>query len=208
MSGWSSWVLLNTPSNWRTKSSSGDRFFEEINYMTEHQALTIRESEVLLYQTEDGDTRIEVHFGGETAWLSLIQMSDLFQRDKSVISRHIKNIFDEGELRQEGTVAKNATVQKEGKREVKRDVDYYNLDVIISVGYRVKSHRGTQFRIWATQRLHEYIVKGFAMDDERLKRAGSGNYFEELLERIRDIRSSEKIFWRKAQSVGYLCHEH
>jgi hypothetical protein len=135
-------------------------------------------------------------------------MSDLFQRDKSVISRHIKNIFDEGELRQEGTVAKNATVQKEGKREVKRDVDYYNLDVIISVGYRVKSHRGTQFRIWATQRLHEYIVKGFAMDDERLKRAGGGNYFEELLERIRDIRSSEKIFWRKAQSVGYLCHEH
>ena len=159
------------------------------------------EGEFLLYQAEDGLTRIEVRFDGETAWLSLGQMAELFQRDKSVISRHVKNVFDEGELAPEATVAKSATVQREGGREVTREIEYYNLDVIISVGYRVKSNRGTQFRIWATQRLREYLIKGFALDDERLKRGGGGNYFDELLARIRDIRSSEKMFWRKVLDI-------
>lgn len=124
-------------------------------------------SEVVLYQTEDYQTRVQVRFTGETAWLSLNQMAELFQRDKSVISKHIKNIFQEGELRPESVVAKFATTAADGKT---YQVDYHNLDVIISVGYRVKSHRGTQFRIWATQRLREYIIKGFTLDDERLKR--------------------------------------
>jgi hypothetical protein len=128
-------------------------------------------------------------------------MAELFQRDKSVISRHIENVFDEGELDRAATVAKSATVQREGDREVEREVEYFNLDVIISVGYRVKSHRGTQFRIWATQRLREYIVKDFTLDDERLKRGGGGNYFDELLARTRDIRSSEKVFWRKVLDI-------
>lgn len=128
-------------------------------------------------------------------------MAELFQRDKSTISRHIKNIFTEGELRPEATVAKFATVQTEGNRQVTRDIDYYNLDVIISVGYRVKSLRGTQFRIWASSVLKEYMKKGFALDDDRLKRLGGGNYFDELLARIRDIRSSEKVFWRKVLEI-------
>ncbi|MCJ7600125.1 MAG: virulence RhuM family protein [Desulfobulbaceae bacterium] len=155
-------------------------------------------AEFLLYQTEDGQTRLEVAFRGETCWLSLNQLAELFQRDKSVISRHIKNIFDEGELARESVVANFATTAIDGKT---YQVDYYNLDVIISVGYRVKSHRGTQFRIWATQRLREYIIKGFTMDDDRLKRDGGGNYFDELLARIRDIRSSEKVFWRKVLDI-------
>ena len=160
---------------------------------------------MILYQTEDGRTRVECRFQGETVWLSLNQMTELFQRDKSVVSRHIANVFDEGELNAESVVANFATTAADGKT---YQVDHYNLDVIISVGYRVKSHRGTQFRIWATQRLREYIVKGFTLDDERLKRGGAGNYFEELLARIRDIRSAEKIFWRKvleiyATSVDY-----
>ncbi len=163
--------------------------------------MALQESEFLLYQTDDGQTRMEVRFSGETVWLSLKQMAELFQRDKSVISRHIKNVFDEGELDHDSTVANFATVQREGEREVSRDVEYFNLDVIISVGYRVKSHRGTQFRIWATQRLREFIVKGFVLDDERLKQAGGGNYFDELLARIRDIRSSEKVFWRKVLDI-------
>jgi len=155
-------------------------------------------AEILLYQTEDGQTRLEVAFRGETCWLSLNQLAELFQRDKSVISRHIKNIFDEGELARESVVANFATTAIDGKT---YQVDYFNLDVIISVGYRVKSHRGTQFRIWATQRLREYIIKGFTMDDDRLKRDGGGNYFDELLARIRDIRSSEKVFWRKVLDI-------
>jgi hypothetical protein len=155
-------------------------------------------AEFLLYQTEDGQTRLEVAFRGETCWLSLNQLAELFQRDKSVISRHIKNIFDEGELARESVVANFATTAIDGKT---YQVDYYHLDVIISVGYRVKSHRGTQFRIWATQRLREYIIKGFTMDDDRLKRDGGGNYFDELLARIRDIRSSEKVFWRKVLDI-------
>ena len=163
------------------------------------------ESQVIFYQTEDGKTRVEVQFRGETVWLSLNQMAELFQRDKSVISKHIKNVFAEGELLPEPVVANFATTAADGKT---YQVDYYSLDVIISVGYRVKSHRGTQFRIWATQRLREYIIKGFTLDDERLKRRGGGNYFEELLARIRDIRSSEKVFWRKmleiyATSIDY-----
>ncbi|MBM3841034.1 MAG: virulence RhuM family protein [Verrucomicrobia bacterium] len=171
--------------------------------------------EIILYQTEDGRTRLEVRFKDETVWLSLNQMADLFQRDKSVISRHIKNVFQEGELSPEATVAKSATVQTEGRKQVSRDIEFYNLDVIISVGYRVKSHRGTQFRIWATQRLREYIVKGFTMDDERLKNPpgkGQKDYFDEQLERIRDIRSSERRFYQKvldiyATSVDYAPDE-
>jgi len=156
------------------------------------------QSQVLLYQTEDQQTRLEVRLDGEAVWLALNQMADLFQRDKSVISRHIRNVFDEGELERGRVVAKYATTAADGKT---YQVEYFNLDVIISVGYRVKSHRGTQFRIWATQRLREYIVKGFALDDERLKQAGGSNYFDELLARIRDIRSSEKVFWRKVLEI-------
>lgn len=158
-------------------------------------------TEFLLYQTEDGQTRVEVRMSGETVWLNLMQMSELFGRDKSVISRHIRNVYEEGELQRPGTVASFATVQSEGQRAVAREIEHFNLDVIISVGYRVKSHRGTQFRIWATQRLREYLIKGFAMDDERLKAAGGGRYFDELLARIRDIRSSEKVFWRKVLDI-------
>jgi hypothetical protein len=166
------------------------------------------QSSLILYQTEDGRTRLEVRLQNETVWLSLNQMADLFQRDKSVISRHIKNLFDEGELVRSSVVAEFATTATDGKT---YQVEFYNLDVIISVGYRVKSHRGTQFRIWATQRLREYLVKGFTMDDERLKNPpgkGHKDYFDEQLERIRDIRSSERRFYQKvldiyATSVDY-----
>ena len=161
----------------------------------------MNQSNIIMYTTEDGLTKIEVTFDEDTVWLSLDQMAELFQRDKSTLSRHIKNIFTEGELRPEATVAKFATVQTEGNRQVTRDIDYYNLDVIISVGYRVKSLRGTQFRIWASSVLKEYMKKGFALDDDRLKRLGGGNYFDELLARIRDIRSSEKVFWRKVLEI-------
>lgn len=158
-------------------------------------------SNIIMYTTEDGLTKIETTFDEDTVWLSLDQMAELFQRDKSTISRHIKKIFEEGELQRSSTVANFATVQIEGTRSVERSIEYYNLDVIISVGYRVKSHRGTQFRIWAMGILKEYMKKGFAMDDERLKRLGGGNYFDELLARIRDIRSSEKVFWRKVLEI-------
>jgi len=157
--------------------------------------------EILLYQTEDGDTRVEVRLQEETVWLSQKLMAELFQKDVRTINEHIKNIYEEGELLPEATIRKFRIVQQEGSREVARQVDHYNLDVIISAGYRVKSHRGTQFRIWATRLLREYIIKGFAMDDARLKEAGGGNYFEELLARIRDIRSSEKVFWRKVLDI-------
>ncbi len=155
-------------------------------------------SEIILYQTEDGHTRLEVKLANETVWLSLNQLAELFQRDKSVISKHIKNLYDERELTPGATVAKFATVQKEGPREISREIEFYNLDVIISVGYRVKSQRGTQFRIWATQRLREYLIKGFEFDDERLKNPpgrGVTDYFDELLERIRDIRASGFTCW-------------
>ncbi len=148
-------------------------------------------SEMIIYQTEDGLTKVNVTFDADTVWLSLDQMAELFQRDKSVVSRHIRNIFSEGELIRDSVVAKNATTAADGKI---YQVEYYNLDVIISVGYRVKSQRGVQFRIWASKIIKEYMKKGFAMDDNRLKELGGGNYFHELLERIRDIRASEKVF--------------
>ena len=161
--------------------------------------------DVIIYQTEDGLTKISVSVQNETVWTSLDQMAELFQRDKSTISRHIKNIFEEKELNRDSVVAKFATTAADGKS---YQVDYYNLDVIISVGYRVKSYRGTQFRIWANNVLKEYIIKGFAVDDERLKGNGGGNYWKELLDRIRDIRSSEKVLYRQvldlyATSVDY-----
>ena len=158
----------------------------------------MQNSNILMYTTEDGITKVEVTFENDTVWLSLDQMAELFQRDKSTISRHIKNIFAEGELNKNSVVANFATTASDGKV---YQVDYYNLDVIISVGYRVKSLRGTQFRIWATKVLKEYMQKGFALDDDRLKRLGGGNYFDELLSRIRDIRSSEKVFWRKVLEI-------
>lgn len=164
--------------------------------------------EIIIYQTEDGLTKLNVNLQNDTVWLSLKEMAELFQRDKSTISRHIKNVFDEGELSRSSTVANFATVQDEGGRQVARNIDYYNLDVVISVGYRVKSQRGVQFRIWATNILKEYLIKGFAMDDERLKGNGGGSYWKELLDRIRDIRSSEKVLYRQvldlyATSVDY-----
>lgn len=158
----------------------------------------------LLYQTPDGDSQIEVKLQNDTVWLSLDQMAELFQRNKSTISRHIKNVLEDGELQEEATIANFATVQNEGTRKVERVIAFYNLDMIISVGYRVHSYRGVQFRIWATKILKEYIVKGFAMNDDLLKRAGGGNYFDELLARIRDIRSSEKVFYRKVLEIYAL----
>lgn len=171
----------------------------------------VNNSQLVIYTTDDGLTQVNVTFDNDTVWLSLEQMAELFQRDKSTISRHIRNIFAEGELSQQATVANFATVQKEGKRQVERQIEHYNLDVIISVGYRVKSQRGVQFRIWATNILKEYLLKGFVLDDERLKGKSGGNYWKELLERIRDIRSSEKVLYRQvlglyATSVDYDPH--
>ena len=165
----------------------------------------VNKGDIIIYQTDDGLTKIDVKIEKETVWLSLDLMAELFQRDKSTISRHIKNIFNEGELSPVSVVAKFATTAADGKT---YQVEYFNLDVIISVGYRVKSIRGTQFRIWATQRLKEYLIKGFTMDDERLKGHAGGSYWKELLDRIRDIRSSEKVLYRQvldlyATSVDY-----
>ena len=159
---------------------------------------------IILYTTPDGEAKIEVTLQDETVWLTLDQMAELFQRNKSTISRHIKNIFEIGELNADSTVAFFATVQTEGKRKVERNLAFYNLDMIISVGYRVNSHRGVQFRQWATMVLKEYIKKGFVLNDELLKNGGRGNYFDELLARIRDIRSSEKIFYRKVLEIYAL----
>ena len=155
----------------------------------------------LLYQTPDGDSQIEVKLQNDTVWLSLDQMAELFQRNKSTISRHVKNVLEDGELEEKSVVAFFATTATDSKT---YSVAYYNLDMIISVGYRVHSYRGVQFRIWATKVLKEYIVKGFAMNDDLLKRAGGGNYFDELLARIRDIRSSEKVFYRKVLEIYAL----
>ena len=152
-------------------------------------------SEILLYQTENGQTKIDVRLEDETVWLSQVQMAELFQKERSVITKHINNIFKEGELE------KKSNVQILHISGSDRPVKFYSLDVIISVGYRVKSHQGTKFRQWATARLKEYIVKGFTMNDDLLKQAGGGNYFDELLARIRDIRSSEKVFWRKVLDI-------
>jgi hypothetical protein len=163
-----------------------------------------KNSDIIIYQTEDGRTKIETRLENETVWLSQSQMAALFDKGRTTITEHIRNIFKEGEL-EEKMVCRNFrhTTQHgaiKGKTQVKA-VRHYNLDVIISVGYRVKSHRGTKFRQWATARLREYIVKGFTMNDELLKQAGGGNYFDELLARIRDIRSSEKVFWRKVLDI-------
>jgi hypothetical protein len=155
----------------------------------------------LIYQSEDGQIKLDVRLEHESLWLTQPQMAELFQTTQQNISQHILNIYQEGELIPDPTHKKFLSVRREGSRQVQRELDYYNLDMIISVGYRVKSRIATRFRIWATQRLREYIVKGFTMDDERLKQAGGGGYFEELLARIRDIRSSEKIFWRKVLDI-------
>ena len=157
--------------------------------------------QIILYQTQDGESKIEVTLANETVWLSADQMAELFQRNKSTISRHIKNVFEEDELSQDSVVAFYATTASDGKI---YQVANYNLDMIISIGYRVKSYRGVQFRIWATQVLKEYLIKGFALNDDLLKSAGGGNYFDELLSRIRDIRSSEKIFYRKVLEIYAL----
>lgn len=156
------------------------------------------DSKIIIYTTEDGLVKIDTTFDSETVWLSIDQMAVLFQRDKSTISRHIKNVFEEGELMKDSVVAKFATTASDGKT---YQVEYYNLDVIISVGYRVKSKRGVQFRIWATNLIKEYMKKGFVLDDDRLKELGGGGYFKELLERIRDIRASEKVFYRQVLEI-------
>lgn len=162
--------------------------------LEENKFMNKEKADMIIYTTEDGLTKVETTFDGDTVWLSIDQMAELFQRDKSTISRHIKNIFTEGELQRDSVVAKFATTAADRK-------DYYNLDVIISVGYRVKSKRGTQFRIWATGILKEYMRKDFALDDDRLKNLGGSGCFKELLERIRDIRASEKVFYRQVMEI-------
>ena len=159
--------------------------------------MEIQKGEIILYQREDGSAQLNVRVEGDTVWLTQQLMAELFNTSKQNISLHIQNIYEEGELSPEATVKKFLTVQKEGIRDVRRQLDYYNLDMIISVGYRIKSIIATKFRIWATQRLKEYIIKGFTMDDERLKGNGGGDYWKELLNRIRDIRSSEKALYRQ-----------
>ena len=158
----------------------------------------MNKSEIILYQTENGQTKLEVRLENETVWLTQQQMSDLFQRERSVITRHVNNVFKENELQEKSNVQKLHIANSD------KPVKFYSLDVIISVGYRVKSHWGTQFRIWTTQRLKEFIIKGFTLDDERLKSANQINYFDELLERIRDIRSSEKVFYQKVKDIYTL----
>ena len=178
--------------------------------MTNDQELipSDNQGDVIIYQSEDGKTKIDVRFVDESVWLTQLQLVKLFDSSKANISEHIKNIYEEGELDEESTVRKFRTVQIEGDREVTRTVTHYNLDMIISLGYRVKSIVATKFRRWATERLKEYLIKGFTMDDDRLKNLGGGNYWKELLERIRDIRSSEKVMYRQvldlyATSVDY-----
>lgn len=159
------------------------------------------ESEIIIYQNTEGNIKVDVRLDDETVWLSQAQMGELFQKSKSTISEHIKNVFEEGELDATSTVRNFRTVQEEGNRNVERNIDFYNLDVVISVGYRVKSVQGTQFRIWATQRLKEYIIKGFALNDDRFKTGTSMNYFNELQNRIREIRLSEKFFYQKIKEI-------
>jgi hypothetical protein len=163
---------------------------------------------ILIYQTEDGVTKIEVAFDGDTIWASIDKIAELYQKHRVTILEHINNIYEDGELERNPTCRNFLQVQIEGKREVKREIEFYNLQLILAVGYRVKSHRGVQFRKWASEILQEYMKKGFVMNDELLKNAGGGIYFKELLERIRDIRSSEKVFYRQvldlfATSIDY-----
>lgn len=152
---------------------------------------------IIIYQSKDGETRIDVTFTGETVWLSQQQMADLYQSSRNNVVEHIKHIYEDGELDEESTCRKFRQVRQEGSREVTREIPFYNLDMIISLGYRIKSMIATHFRRWATERLKEYIIKGFTMDDERLKGNGGGGYWRELLDRIRDIRSSEKVMYRQ-----------
>lgn len=159
------------------------------------------DGELILYKSEDGTTSVRLRAEGGTVWLTQLEMADLFQTSKQNISLHIKNILEEGELEEKATVKDYLTVQKEGNREVQRSVQVYSLEMILSVGYRVKSLRGTQFRQWATKHLREYLVKGFVMDDARLKEPGGWDYFDELLERIREIRASEKRFYQKVRDI-------
>lgn len=166
------------------------------------------QGEIVIYQTDDGDTKIDVRFVDETVWLTQQQMAELFQSSRTNIVEHIQHIYEEGELDENSTCRKFRQVRTEGNRQVVRELPYYNLDMIISLGYRVKSIIATNFRRWATERLKEYMIKGFTMDDERLKNLGGGNYWKELLDRIRDIRSSEKVMYRQvldlyATSVDY-----
>lgn len=157
--------------------------------------------EILIYQNQNGNVKIDVRLEEETVWLTQAQLCELFQKSKATVSEHIKNVFEEAELDSTATVRKFRTVQQEGGRTVERELEHYNLDVIISVGYRVKSPQGTQFRIWATQRLKEYIIKGFALNDDRFKSGTSMNYFNELQERIREIRLSERVFYQKIKDI-------
>ena len=154
-------------------------------------------NQIIIYQSEDGQTRIEVKFTGETVWLSQQQMADLYQTTRPNIVQHIRNIYADGELEEQATCKKFLRVRQEGNRQVTREMPFYNLDMIISLGYRIRSVIATHFRRWATERLKEYIIKGFTMDDERLKGNGGGAYWRELLDRIRDIRSSEKVMYRQ-----------
>ena len=175
---------------------------------TKDLALEENQGDIVIYQTEDGDTKIDVRFVDETVWLTQQQMAELFQSSRTNIVEHIQHIYEEGELDEASTCRKFRQVRTEGSRQVTREIPYYNLDMIISLGYRVKSMIATNFRRWATERLKEYMVKGFTMDDERLKNLGGGNYWKELLARIRDIRSSEKVMYRQgldlyATSVDY-----
>lgn len=160
-------------------------------------------TDILIYQTEDGNTKIDVRLENETVWMTQKAIAELYQKGVNTINEHIKNIYAEGELGEAATIRKNRIVQTEGKRDVEREVSFYNLEMILAIGYRVRSHRGTQFRQWATERLTEYLVKGFTMDDDRLKemRNFGQDYFDELLERIRDIRASEKRFYQKITDI-------
>ncbi len=167
-----------------------------------------QKGEIIIYQTEEGQTKINVRFENENLWLSQQQLAELYQSSRTNVVEHIKHIYEEGELDQSSTCRKFRQVQIEGKRSVEREIPFYNLDMIISLGYRIKSRIATKFRIWATERLKEFIIKGFVLDDERLKQVGGGNYWNELLNRIRDIRSSEKVMYRQvldlyATSVDY-----
>ena len=161
------------------------------------------ETDIIIYQTEDGNTKIDVRLENETVWMTQKAIATLYQKGVNTVNEHIKNIYAEGELQKSATIRKNRIVQLEGNREVEREVSFYNLEMIIAIGYRVRSHRGTQFRQWATERLNEYLVKGFTMDDDRLKeiRNFGQDYFDELLERIRDIRASEKRFYQKIADI-------
>jgi hypothetical protein len=165
-------------------------------------------SDLILYTTDDGQTRLQLRVDGATIWLTQLEIAELFQTTKHNISIHTKNIFEDGELNSEATVKESLTVQTEGNRQVKRAISYYNLDLILAIGYRVRSPRGTQFRQWATTHLREFIVKGFVMDDERLKHPGSWDYFDELLARIRDIRASEKRFYQKVRDLFALSSDY